>query len=242
MRYKNILLKLSGEAISNENSIISKEMLDSIFYQVNYLVKKRNVKVSIVVGGGNIFRGEVSDSIGLGKDTADADYMGMLATIINALAFKAFFKNKGLETEVLSAFEIENIIKKANIARINNILNAGKVLIFGGGTGKPYVSTDTAAAMRAIDIKADVILMAKNGVDGAYSEDPKKTTDNVVFFDKLSYKDVINKNLKIIDHEMLNLLKGKNIDIVLFNMNTKNNIINIYEDKVIKKTVIKEVW
>ncbi|BDV02596.1 MAG: uridylate kinase [Candidatus Hepatoplasma vulgare] len=242
MRYKNILLKLSGEAISDENNIISKEMLDSIFYQVNYLVKKKNVKVSIVVGGGNIFRGEISNSIGLGKDTSDADYMGMLATIINALAFKAYFNNNNLNTEVLSAFKIENLIEKANAKNIKEILDAKKVLIFGGGTGKPYVSTDTAAAMRAIETKADVILMAKNGVDGAYSEDPNKSKDNIVFFDKLSYKDVINKDLKIIDHEMTLLLKGKNIDIILFNMNTKNNIINIYEDKVVKKTIIKEVW
>lgn len=239
MEYKNILLKLSGEAISKDNNVISKEILENIFHQVNYLIKK-NVKVSIVVGGGNIFRGEISNSLGLGKDTALADYMGMLATTINAMAINSYFNNKNLKSELLNSFNIEKVAKKVTPSKAKKFLKEGKVVIFGGGTGKPYVSTDTAAALRAVEINADVILMAKNGVDGAYSKDPKKNK-NVTFFPRLNYQEIIEKDLKVIDHEMIPILKGKKIDVILFNMKIKDNIINLYNEKNVKNTIIKEI-
>ncbi len=239
MEYKRILLKLSGEALGTQANVLDKGILNGIYQQIKTLQEEFKVQIAIVVGGGNMFRGALSESLGLGEDTAPADYMGMLATSINALGLKTFFENKGLESVMQNSLELEDISGKVIPEDAIKSLEEGKVVIFGGGTGKPYVSTDTGAAMRAIDINADVILMAKNGVDGVYTHDPLRYPD-AEFIDELTFDEVVERNLKVVDFDAMKMLKGKKIDILLFNMNTPNNIINLYKDQSTRKTIIKD--
>ncbi len=236
MEYKRVLLKLSGEALAKKDSIYDKNVLENITYQIKYLLDK-NIEVAIVIGGGNVFRGKSSDSFGFGDDTKAGDYMGMMATTINGLALKTFLKERDIPAYLMNSFEVEDIAEKVDASKAKEMIKE-KVIIFGGGTGKPYLSTDTAAAMRAIDIDADLILMAKNGVDGVYDTDPKKNP-SAKFLPEISFDEVISQGIKVVDHEAMKMLKGKNIDIVLFNMNIPNNIINLFEDDRTKKTIIK---
>ncbi|BDU67700.1 MAG: uridylate kinase [Candidatus Tyloplasma litorale] len=239
MNHKRILLKLSGEALSSNSSILDRNILNGILNQVKILINEYGLEIGIVVGGGNIFRGQISQSIGLGEDTAPADYMGMLATTINAIGLNSFFNKNGVESKLQNSLKIENVSSGINVKAANKFLSEKKVVIFGGGTGKPYLSTDTAAAMRAIEIKADAILMAKNGVDGVYDDDPLKNA-NAQFIPELSFQDVIKNKLRVVDLEAMELLKNQKIDLILFNMNTPNNIISLYKNKYTKKTIIKE--
>lgn len=240
MEYKRILLKLSGEALGSSHSILDKSILTNLLKQLKILRDELKVQVAIVVGGGNIFRGQISEDLGMGEDTAPADYMGMMATSINALGIETFLNNNGVEAVMQNSLAFENISEGINPQEAIQALNENKIVIFGGGTGKPYLSTDTAAALRAIDIEADGILMAKNGVDGVYTDDPNKNPE-ATLISKLTFQDVIDKQLKVVDLEAMEMLKGKNIDLILFNMNTPNNIINLYKDKETNKTIIKEV-
>ena len=230
------MLKLSGEALGSSESIYDKNTLQNITDQVKELIDN-GIQVSIVVGGGNIFRGAVSDKLGLGQDTAPADYMGMMATSINALGLKTYFNENGLEAEMLNSLQFEKIADKVTPELAKKELE-NKVVIFGGGTGAPYLSTDTAAAMRALDIEADVILMAKNGVDGVYTADPKTNVD-AEFISEITFDEIIERDLKVVDHEAMKMLKGQNIDILLFNMNIPNNIVNLFKNPDTKKTIIK---
>ncbi len=239
MEYKRILLKLSGEALGSSHSILDKSILTNLLKQLKTLTDELNVEVAIVVGGGNIFRGQISDDLGMGEDTALADYMGMMATSINALGIATFLNNNGVEAIMQNSLKFEKISEGINTDEADKALKAGKVVVFGGGTGRPYLSTDTAAALRAIDINADGILMAKNGVDGVYTDDPNVNPD-AELIPALSFQNVIDQNLKVVDHEAMEMLKGKEIDLILFNMNTPNNIINLYKDKNTNKTIIKE--
>lgn len=238
-KYRRILLKLSGEALGTKDSILDKKFLIALLNQLRILKDEFEVEIAIVVGGGNIFRGQISKELGLGNDTSPADYMGMMATTINALGIKTFLKNNGLDSTLQNSLEFESISDKINPKLAIQDLKKNKIVVFGGGTGKPYLSTDTAAALRAIDINAEAILMAKNGVDGAYDDDPRLNT-NANFFTNLTFDEVIKKKLKVVDLEAMELLKGKKIDLILFNMNNPNNIINLYRDDKIKKTIIKE--
>ena len=239
MKYKRILLKLSGEALGSKDSIFDKNVLDNLLEQIKFLLNEKKVKIAIVVGGGNIFRGKISTDLGMGEDTSDADYMGMMATSINALGLKTFLENSGVPTIFQNSLKFEKISNGLNKSKSNKALDKNKVVIFGGGTGEPYLSTDTAASMRAIDIKADAILMAKNNIDGVYTSDPQKDK-GAKHLEKISFDEIIEKDLKVIDSKAIELLKGKNIDIIIFNMNKKNNIINLYENSNTKKTIIKE--
>ncbi len=239
MEYKRILLKLSGEALGSSHSILDKSILTNLLKQLKTLTDELKVEVAIVVGGGNIFRGQISDDLGMGEDTALADYMGMMATSINALGIATFLNNNGVEAIMQNSLKFEKISDGINTDEANQALKSGKVVVFGGGTGRPYLSTDTAAALRAIDINADGILMAKNGVDGVYTDDPNVNPD-AELIPALSFQNVIDQNLKVVDHEAMEMLKGKEIDLILFNMNTPNNIINLYRDKNTNKTIIKE--
>ena len=238
MEYKRILLKLSGEALGTKSDVLDKEVLTNILEQIRILINDYNVELSIVIGGGNLFRGKVSESLGMGKDTSIADYMGMMATTINAMGITAFLNNNGIDAIMQNSLKIEHISEGINKEEANNALKENKVVIFGGGTGEPYVSTDTAAAMRAIEINAEVILMAKNGVDGVYDIDPTENP-NAKFIENLTFEEVIEKNLKIVDKEAMNLLKNEKIDLIVFNMKTPNNIINLYRDKQTRKTTIR---
>ncbi len=239
MEYKRILLKLSGEALGSQSSILDKSILTNLLKQIKTIRDDHKVQLAIVVGGGNIFRGQISENLGMGEDTAPADYMGMMATSINALGITTFLNNNGVETVMQNSLAFEKISMGIDAQEAKKSLEEGKVVIFGGGTGKPYLSTDTAAALRAIDIEADGILMAKNGVDGVYTEDPNINHD-ATLIPELTFQDVIDQDLKVVDHEAMELLIGKNIDLILFNMNTPNNIINLYKDNNTNKTVIKE--
>ncbi len=239
MQYKRVLLKLSGEALGSSYSILDKSILTNLLKQIKTLRDEHDVQVAIVVGGGNIFRGQISDDLGMGEDTAPADYMGMTATTINALGISTFLNNNGVEAIMQNSLKFEKISDGINPEEAIKALEEKKIVIFGGGTGKPYLSTDTAAALRAIDINADGILMAKNGVDGVYTDDPNVNPD-ATLITSMTFQDVIDQDLKVVDHEAMKMLQGKNIDLILFNMNTPNNIINLYTDKNTNKTIIKE--
>ncbi len=237
--YKRILLKLSGEALGNSSSAYDKEILFDILNQIKLLRQKYNIELAIVIGGGNIFRGQLSDELGLGENTESADYMGMQATIINAFAFKTLLKENGVEAEIQNALDYEFISQTLNPEKAKEDLENDKVILFAGGTGKPYVSTDTAAVKRALEINADVILLAKKNVDGVYSSDPLKNI-SATMFDKLTFQELLDKDLKVMDKEAVEILNDSNIDVIVFNMNVKNNIVNVIENPETPKTIISK--
>lgn len=239
MDYKRILLKLSGEALGTKESTLSKDVLNDLLNQIKFLQENKKIEIAIVVGGGNIFRGKISSDLGMGEDTSLADYMGMMATSINALGISTFLENNGIPSIFQNSLKFEKISKGLNKKEAKKALSNGKVVVFGGGTGEPYLSTDTAASMRAVEINADAILMAKNNVDGVYTADPLKDK-SAKHISEILFDEIIDKNFKVIDQKALEILKGKNIDIILFNMNKKDNIINLYENPKTKKTIIKE--
>lgn len=235
--YKRILLKLSGEALGNEKSSYDKEVLSDLLKQIKSLKLKHKLEIAIVLGGGNIFRGQLSSMLGFGDETAPADYIGMQATILNAFALKALLEKNEIEVEIQNVLNYEFINSTFNIKKAKKALSNNKVVIFSGGTGKPYLSTDTAAAKKAIEIEADAIFFAKNGVDGIYDSDPKKNS-NAKFFPKITFNNIIENKLEIMDMEAIELLKTKSTDVVVFNMNIKNNIVNVIENPKTPKTII----
>ena len=228
--YKRILLKLSGEALGNP---FDNEILDDIARQVKEIVKF-GVEVGIVVGGGNICRGRTFEKLGL--DRRNSDYIGMTATVINAQMIEASLKKIGVKAKTLSTIKVQRVLDYSKKEALN-LLSKKTVCVFGGGTGKPFYSTDTGSALRAKDIKAEVILMAKNGVDGVYSADPK-LDKKAIRFDELSFDDIINKQLAVIDLEAAKICKENNINAFIFDMSTKDNIIRAVENKAIG-TIIK---
>ena len=237
MNYKRILLKLSGEALSDGgDAIYNKKVLENIYEEVKFLVDKK-VQVSIVIGGGNIWRGEIANQINL--DHEKADYMGMLATSINSIALTSFFNNKGLESVFVNMFEIENVAKNATPEVLNTYLNEGKVVIFGGGTGKPFFSTDTAASLRAKETNAEAIFIAKNNTNGIYDKDPN-TNQDAIFYPEITFQEIIDRKLKVIDITAIELLKTTNIELIIFNMNRDNFIKNLYNNSNQTKTIVNK--
>lgn len=227
--YRRILLKLSGEALAGNHNGYDPEVLAQIASEVKSIVEQ-GVQVAIVVGGGNFIRGKFADELGL--DRIQADTMGMLGTVINAIALQGVFEKHGLITRVQSALEMNKVAEPFIARRAIRHLEKERVVIFAAGTGSPFFSTDTTAALRASEINADVILMAKNGVDGVYSADPKIHSD-AQKFDKLSYNEVIQQNLQVMDQTAIAMCKENNIDLVVFNMNEKGNIIKaVMEDEI----------
>lgn len=225
--YKRILLKLSGEALSANGNNFDPDILSELALQIKEIYDE-NVEIAIVVGGGNFIRGKLAESIGI--ERVQADYMGMLATVINALAIQSALERVNIPTRVLSAIDMPKVAESFIVRRAIRHLEKGRVIIFGAGTGNPYFSTDTTAALRASEIKADVILMAKNGVDGVYSADPKKDS-RAIKYDRLDYMEVIQKGLQVMDTTAISMCMDNNIDLIVFNMNEKGNI---------KKAVMKE--
>lgn len=218
--YKRVLLKLSGEALSSSDSNLDPKVLKELAKQLKK-VKETGVDLAIVVGGGNFIRGKQIQEMGMNR--AQADYMGMLGTVINALAVQNALENEGVVTRVQTAVEMQKVAEPYILRRALRHLEKGRVVIFGAGTGSPYFSTDTTAALRASEIGADVILMAKNGVDGVYDSDPKKNLD-AKKFDHLTYMDVLNKDLKVMDSTAISMCMDNDIDLVVFNMNEPGNI------------------
>jgi uridylate kinase len=221
--YKRIVLKLSGEALQGERSHgIDHAVLVSISRQIKE-IKSLNVDVAIVLGGGNIFRGQENiASRGLGMDRSVADYMGMLATVINGLALQDVLEKMNMPTRVLTAIEMQRIAEPYIRRRAIRHLEKGRVVIFVAGTGNPYFTTDTAAALRAMEINADAILKATK-VNGVYSADPLKVK-GAKKFDNLKYIDVLKKGLKVMDATAVSLCMDNKLPIVVFNLNKEGNI------------------
>ena len=215
MNYKRVLLKISGEALAGDQGFgINPIVVKDIAQQIKD-AKDLGVEIAIVCGGGNIWRGKTGADMGM--ERASADYMGMLATVMNGLALQNALESIGLETRVMTAIDMKEVAEPYIRRRAVRHLEKGRIVIFSAGTGSPYFTTDTTAALRAAEIHADVILMAKNGVDGVYSADPK-LDPNAVKFDKLTYLDVLNKDLKIMDQTAITLCKDNNIDLSVFNL------------------------
>lgn len=218
--YKRILLKLSGEALQGKQSYgIDPREAFSIASQVK-AIKDLGVDVAVVIGGGNIFRGLKAAESGMDRSTAD--YMGMIATVINALALQDAFEKAGVHTRVLTAIEMRSIAEPYIRRRAIRHLEKGRIVVFAGGTGNPYFTTDTTAALRAVEIGAEVILKATK-VDGVYSDDPK-INRSAKFFDHLSYIQVLQKRLKVMDTTAISLCMDNKLPIVVFNFWKKDNI------------------
>lgn len=234
--YKRVLLKLSGEALSSKDSNLDPAILKELAKELKK-VKETGVDLAIVVGGGNFIRGKQIQEMGMNR--AQADYMGMLGTVINALAVQNALENEGVDTRVQTAVEMQKVAEPYILRRALRHLDKGRVVIFGAGTGSPYFSTDTTAALRASEIGADVILMAKNGVDGIYDCDPK-THAEAKKFDHLTYLDVLNKDLKVMDATAISMCMDNDIDLVVFNMNEPGNIEKAVLGEVAGTTVTRD--
>ena len=237
--YKRIVLKISGESLAGDKasgSILDISILNDYARVIKELVNE-GVQVSIVVGAGNIWRGKIAENMGM--DRATGDYMGMLGTIMNALAIQNILEQDDVKTRVMTSLPInavaEPYIRRKAITHLEN----GYVVIFGGGTGNPFFSTDTAAALRASEIGAEVILMAKNGVAGVYSADPK-TNKDAILYSQITYIDVIQQQLKVMDTTAVSLCMDNNISIVVFNMSDTNNLIRVINGEKIGTTIRKE--
>ena len=218
--YKRILLKLSGEALlGKQSSGVDPEVANYIAAEIKSLADL-NVQIGIVVGGGNIFRGLEASSKGM--DRTSADYMGMLATVINSLALQSALEMSGIATRVQSSIEMHEIAEPFIQRRAVRHLEKGRIVIFAGGTGNPYFTTDTAASLRAMEIKANVIMKATK-VDGVYDSDPVKNK-NAVMFKNIKYIDVLTKNLKVMDATAISLCRDNSLPIIVFNLQKKGNI------------------
>ncbi len=222
LKYKRILLKISGEALMNEQVFgIDPDTINKVAKQIKE-VHNMGAEIAVVVGGGNIFRG-VQNSAKLGMDQASADYVGMLATTMNALVLQGVLKQHNVQTRVLNAIKMDQIAEPYIRLRAIRHLEKNRVVIFAGGTGNPFFTTDTAAALRASEINAEAMLMAKNKVDGVYDKDPRKYSD-ASKFDYISYDDIIRKDLKVIDTSAVSLCKNNNIPIMVFDFGNNASI------------------
>ena len=219
LKYKRVLLKLSGEALAGEaKSGLDVNVLDNICNQIKKLVEL-GVQVGIVVGGGNFWRGKYGSKM----ERTTSDYMGMLATAMNGLALQDTLESKGIYTRLETAIEMREIAEPYIKRKALKHLEKGRVVIFGCGTGNPYFTTDTAAALRAAEIDADVILVGKTA-DAVYSDDPK-TNPDAIKYDEITYMDILNKDLKVMDSTAISLCKDNKIPLVVFAMNDPKNII-----------------
>lgn len=229
LKYKKILLKISGEALLGEQEFgIDPKPVEMIAHEIKK-VHDLNVQIAVVVGGGNIFRG-MKNSAKLGMDQASGDYVGMLATIMNAIALQSELRKIGVPCRVQSAIDIHKIAEPYIRFKAIRHLEKGRVVIFAAGTGNPFFTTDTAAALRAAEIGAQAMLMAKNGVDGVYNDDPR-INPNAKKYDKISYDDIIVNNLKVMDLTSCSLCKQNNIPIFVFDFAKKDSIIKILNNE-----------
>lgn len=233
MHYKRILLKLSGEALMGEKQYgIDSNRLNEYAEEIKEVVEK-GIEVAIVIGGGNIFRGLAGAATGM--DRVQGDHMGMLATVINGLALQSALEMCGVQTRLQSAIKINEVAEPFIRRRAMRHLEKGRVVIFGGGTGNPYFTTDSAAVLRAIEIEADVILKGTR-VDGIYTADPEKDK-NATKFDNISFQDVLTKGLKVMDTTAFTLSQENELPIVVFDMNKKGNLLKIVDGQTIGTTV-----
>jgi len=224
MKYKRILLKLSGESLqgNNKNTNIDPSVLEQYAEEIK-AVKEEGVELSIVIGGGNIFRGGQADVLDI--DRVQGDYMGMLATVINGMALQSALERHGLYTRLMSGIKMEQVCEPFIRRRAIRHLEKGRIVIFGAGIGNPYFTTDSTASLRAIEVQADVVLKGTR-VDGVYSKDPEKFKD-AVRYEKLSFQEAYEKNLNIMDMTAFTLCMENKLPIVVFDMNKKGNLLNI---------------
>jgi uridylate kinase len=222
-KYNRILLKLSGEALKGEKDIYSKEYLEEI-YSIVKRITEMGTEVAIVVGGGNIWRGNLAASLEVERTTGD--YMGMLATIMNAMCISSYFENKGLTTRVMSAVNCPQVCEPYIRRKAIRHLEKKRVVIFAGGIGSPYFTTDTTAALRAKEILADGIFVGKNGVEGVYDDDPRINKD-AKLIKKISYQEILARGLKVMDSTAIGLLLDSTVDLRVFNMNNPENAVAV---------------
>ncbi|HEA23274.1 MAG TPA: UMP kinase [Pricia antarctica] len=233
MHYKRILLKLSGEALMGEKQYgIDSNRLAEYAEEIKK-VSEKGIEIAIVIGGGNIFRGVAGAATGM--DRVQGDHMGMLATVINGLALQSALENIGVQTRLQSAIQINEVAEPFIRRRAMRHLEKGRVVIFGGGTGNPYFTTDSAAVLRAIEIEADVILKGTR-VDGIYTSDPEKDKD-ATKFDTISFADVLLKGLKVMDTTAFTLSQENELPIVVFDMNKRGNLLKLIEGENIGTVV-----
>ncbi|ALX47461.1 UMP kinase [Lentibacillus amyloliquefaciens] len=233
-RYRRIVLKLSGEALSGEQGYgIEPQVIQSVASQIKE-VAELGVEVAVVVGGGNIWRGKVGSEMGM--DRATADYMGMLATIMNSLALQDSLENNGIPTRVQTSIEMRQVAEPYIRRKAIRHLEKKRVVIFAAGTGNPYFSTDTTAALRAAEIEAEVILMAKNNVDGVYSDDPK-VNNEAEKYTEISYMQMLNEGLGVMDSTASSLCMDNDIRLIVFSITEKGNIKRVVEGDPIGTTI-----
>lgn len=233
MKYKRILLKLSGEALMGDQSYgIDPKRLAEYAEDVKELHDK-GIEVAIVIGGGNIFRGVAGASGGM--DRVQGDYMGMLATVINGMALQGAIEKIGLQTRLQSALKIESVCEPYIKRKATRHLEKGRVVIFGAGTGNPYFTTDTASVLRAIEVGAEVILKGTR-VDGIYTSDPEKNPD-AEKFDTITYQEVLDKGLNVMDTTAFTLSQENELPIIVFDMNTRGNVLKVCQGENIGTTV-----
>ncbi|MBF0819808.1 UMP kinase [Streptococcus danieliae] len=233
-KYERILIKLSGEALAGDRGVgIDIPTVQKMAQEIQE-VAASGVQIALVIGGGNLWRGEPAAEAGM--DRVQADYTGMLGTVMNALVMADALQQFGVETRVQTAIAMQSVAEPYIRGRALRHLEKGRIVIFGAGIGSPYFSTDTTAALRAAEIEADAILMAKNGVDGVYNADPKKDA-NAVKFNELTHREVISRGLKIMDATASTLSMDNDIDLVVFNMNEPGNIKRVVFGEQIGTTV-----
>ncbi|MDQ0175792.1 UMP kinase [Bacillus chungangensis] len=233
-KYKRVVLKLSGEALAGSEGFgINPSVIKSIAEEVKE-VAELQVEVAVVVGGGNIWRGKIGSEMGM--DRASADYMGMLATVMNSLALQDSLEQMGIETRVQTSIDMRQVAEPYIRRRAIRHLEKKRVVIFAAGTGNPYFSTDTTAALRAAEIEAEVILMAKNNVDGVYSADPK-IDKSATKYDELSYLDLLKDGLTVMDSTASSLCMDNNIPLIVFSFTEKGNIKRAVMGETIGTTV-----
>ncbi len=222
-----IILKLSGEALSaNSKKVINQDVLKGIALEISELIKE-NYEVGIVVGGGNIWRGVEAEELGM--DRSQADYMGMMATIMNSLALQDSLEKIGVDTRVQTALRVDSVAEPYIRRKAIRHLEKKRVVIFAGGTGMPYFSTDTNTMLKAAEVGASKVLMAKNGVDGVYDKDPNVHSD-AIKFETLTFREMLTKKLKVIDLTAASMAEENNLEVIVFDMNQKNNILKALKD------------
>jgi uridylate kinase len=235
MKYNRILLKLSGEALMGEQQYgIDPNRLNDYAEEI-VEASKKGVQIAIVIGGGNIFRGLQGASKGM--DRIQGDYMGMLATVINSMAIQSSLQAKGAKAALLSGLHIDCIAESMSSAKAIQLLEEGNIVVIGGGTGNPFFTTDTGSALRAVEIKADIILKGTR-VDGIYTADPEKDP-TAVKFDHITYDETYDKHLKVMDLTAFTMCKENNMPMCVFDMNKKGNLLKVLEGENIGTIVTK---
>lgn len=233
---KRVILKLSGEALSSCNGAgISAEKVKDVAYEIKDLYNQ-GIQIGIVIGAGNIWRGRDAEENGM--ERAAADYMGMLGTILNCLAMQNALESIGIDTRVMSALNVPSVAEPYIRRKALKHFDDNKIVIFAGGTGAPFFTTDTTSALRAAEMKADYILMAKNGVDGVYNKDPR-TNKDAVRYSTLTYDDMLQQHLQVMDLTAATLCSENNIKIIVFDMSKKGNISKVINEPTIGTIITK---